>query len=114
MSHGKWNDVGANAAKANNHCTFADAYKLTHGDATTKHDIIRNVDMPCEQDVVRENHVIANLAIMRHMRPNHEKTSIPDFGDATAVLGSRAHRYVFANVAIRAYHQFRRPAAIAQ
>src|SRR5262249_16353889 len=106
MSHGKRDDVGANPAKANNHCAFADAHKLTHTHAATKHDVIRDVDMPCQQDVVCENHVIANLAIMRHVRSDHEKTSIPDFGDATAILGSRAHRYAFANVAIRADHQF--------
>src|SRR6202008_4109809 len=56
MSHGKWETGGATPAKANNLCTFTDAHKLTHVPTPAKHNVPRDVDVPCQQDVVRENH----------------------------------------------------------
>jgi hypothetical protein len=114
MRHAIRNDVGANPTEAYDHGALPDAGKLTHGDATAEHNMIPDVYVTCEKNVVREHHLIADLAIMRDMRTNHEETAIANFGDATTVLGARAHCDVFADITIGTHHQLGRPAAVTQ
>jgi hypothetical protein len=105
--------IGPHPAQSDNHGTFANANELPHRDATSENDVIANGYVSGKQNVVGEDHMIANLAVMSHVGTDHEKAMVTDFRDTATVLSADAHRHVLTNVAIAADHQSCRPATIA-
>ena len=112
LRHAPGNDIGANAAQAHDHRALADAHELAYRHAAAEHDIVADGGMTAEQDVVGEHHIVSHLAIMRHMGADHEETMVADFGHAAAVLGAGIHGDIFADIAVGADHEPRRPAAV--
>ncbi len=112
MRHAEWNDIGANAAKTDDHCTFANTDKLANRHATPKNNMITNCHVAAEDRVVSKNNVVADLAIMSDMRAHHEETPVANFRNTTIIFGARAHCYVFTDVAFGTHNQPRRPSSI--
>ncbi len=68
--------------------------------------------MAAEQHVVGDDDVAADLAVMPDMRADHEEAALAHFGEAAIILGADVHGDVFADVALGADREPRRPAAI--
>src|SRR5215470_10383554 len=85
------NDVGANTAKSDNHRAFADSHKLPHCRMAAEDRETAHADVPAQHHIVSERHIAADPTIMTHVRSDHEKTAVSDFGDPTVIFGSRVH-----------------------
>ncbi len=68
MAKPKWNDVGAEAGHAGDHCAFTDADELMRSRMTAHEYIILNDNMAAEDRVVGHCDVVADLAIVADMR----------------------------------------------
>ena len=77
------------------------------GGAATDDRIISNNAMPCQQNAVRKNDAVANLAIMRNVRIGEESALITHNGGHCASLCTRIHCDAFADGAICANHKGR-------
>jgi hypothetical protein len=55
-----------------------------------------HMHMPAQQHSVHQNHMIENPAVVRHMRPHHEKTAVPD-NRIGALLGTPMDCHVLPN-----------------
>ena len=74
--------------------------------------MVADSDVAGQQDVVGEHDIVADFAIVSDMRADHQKAAVADLGDAAAILGAGVHGDVFADIAVGADHEPRRPAAI--
>ena len=105
LRHAERDDVGADAAKPDDHRALADAHELAHRDAAAEHDIVADADMAAEHRVVGEHHVVADVAVVADMAADHEEAAVADLRHAAAVLGAGVHGDVFADVAVGADHE---------
>src|SRR6185503_12361036 len=76
--------------------------------------MIADRHVAAENRVVGKNDVVSDRAVMPYMRTHHEKTAVTNFRNATIIFGAGAHGYVFADVAIGAHDQPRRPSSVAE
>src|SRR4029077_6046958 len=65
-----------------------------------------------EHHIVRQVHVVADLAIVADVSADHDEAAVADPRDATAVFGADVHGDALAQLAARADDQFGRAAAI--
>ena len=65
MRQAERDDVGAHAAHADDHRAFADAHELVHRGLPPKNDVVADRDMAAEHRVVGEDHVVADVAVVR-------------------------------------------------
>ena len=71
-------------------------------------------DVAGQHHVVGADKIVADLAIMRDVRADHEKTFVADGGDAAVARGAGAHGHVLADIAIGADHELGRLALVAE
>src|SRR5262249_26632284 len=114
MRHPKGYDVGPHPTQSDDHGTFADPHELPYRHAPAENDMIANGYVSAEQNVIGEDHVIANLAVMSHVSTDHDEAVIADFSDPAVVLGAGIHRHVLSYVAIGTNYQSCRSATIAE
>ena len=70
--------------------------------------------MAAERRVVDQDDVVADLAVMRDMRADHEQAIVADPGDHAAALGAGVHRHVLADRVVAADLERRRLALVFQ
>ena len=68
--------IGADAAQANDHRTFADPHELANRDTTAEDNVVTNSDMTAEHRVVGKHYLVADVTIMPYVAPHHEKTAV--------------------------------------
>src|ERR1700733_7062582 len=89
------NHVAANPADSADHHLRPDPRKLMHRGQTADENEIADLAMPPQRRRGRENHVIADLAIVTDMAAVHEVAAVADAGDAAAsrAPGIHGHRF---------------------
>src|SRR5262245_49716632 len=112
VGHAPWNDIGPYPAHADDHRALPDPHELPHRDHSAKIDVVAYRYVAAENDIVREGHVVADLAVVPDMRTHHDQALVADLGDAAIILRAGVHRDVLADIASRADHKPRRTAAI--
>src|SRR5690242_13216179 len=68
--------------------------------------------MAAQHDIVGERNVVPHLAIMRHVRPNHEEAFFAHFGYTASLFRSGIHCHAFTDIAVRANNKPRPTTAI--
>ncbi len=68
-----------------NECVGADLHELMHGGETAKRHPVADLYVTAERGTVREHGVVANDAIVRHVRIRHEQVVVADAGHALIV-----------------------------
>ena len=93
-------DVVAYAANAAHHHLRADAGELVHGRQPADEDEIADLAMAAERRRGREDHIVADLAVMPDMGAVHEVTAIADRGHAAPFRAAAIHGHGFADGAV--------------
>ena len=62
---------------------------------TAQHDMIANLHMAAKRGIIGKNNMIANHAIMRHMRTSKKQPVIANNGLHHANRRARMHRHMF-------------------
>lgn len=68
---------------------------LVHRAKPTKKDIVADDNMPAKGCVIGKDHMVANNAVMAHMRARHEKSVIADPGFTAARRRTDIHGCMF-------------------
>jgi hypothetical protein len=74
--------------------------------------MIANRYMPAEDDVVGEDHRVADMAVVRDVASHHEQAALADTGHPAAVFSPGVHGDALAQFAARANNKSRISAAI--
>src|SRR5215471_13374655 len=61
----------------------ADVHVLVKNAAATEKGRIANSNVPAEQTIVRDDHIVSDLAVVSDMRTGHQKVFVPNLGDAS-------------------------------
>ncbi len=91
------NHVALDTRHAADHRVPADADKLMHRAQAAEKRVSVDNDMAGQSRVVGHDHVIADLAVMRHMGANHKQAIVADAGDQPAAGGAGIDRHIFAD-----------------
>ena len=78
----------------------ADASKLVQRRAATHDDEIADARMAGKHHIVREDDIVANVAVMGHMGIGQQCAAMANHSPQAATLGARVHRHAFADQAI--------------
>src|SRR6185369_1439786 len=70
-----------------NYRVTAHAHKLVRADIIRKKNVILVLDMSCECDLVGEDVVVADHAVVRHVHADHEKVARSDASRLTFAVG---------------------------
>src|SRR5215468_4820103 len=108
------NDVAAHAANAADHHLRSDPRELVHGRQPADIDEVADLAVAAECGRGREDHVIADRAVMADMAVVHEKSAVADARQPTAFDRSDIHGDAFTNGAAIADLEPRRLALVAQ
>src|ERR1043165_1444394 len=87
---------------AGDHNAFAKTYMLVHGAVPAEKDIVTDLAMPPDHGVVGENNVVADMAIVRHVGPNHQKAGVANGSDPSSTRGAGIDGNALADLAVRA------------
>ena len=112
LRHAPGDNIGARAAQSDDHCAFADAHELAHRAPPPNTTLSPTLTWPASMTLLATDNIVADHAVVRHVRADHEEAAVADLGDAAAVLGPGIHRDALADVTVGADHEARRPAAI--
>ena len=80
---------------AAHHGVLTDMHELMDTGLTADNGEILHMDVTGKTDVIRENHVVAHLAVMRHVHVHHVEAARTNPGDALILRGANRHRAVF-------------------
>ena len=108
------NHVAAHAADAADHHLRPDPGELVHRRQPADEDEIADLAMAAQRRRGREDHVIADVAVMADMAAIHEVAAVADAGDAAAGDRAGIHGHGFADGAAGADLELCQFAAIAQ
>src|ERR1700691_814048 len=100
-------DVALDPGDAADHGMAADAHELVHRAQAAEHGVILDADMAGQGRVVGHDDVIADDAVMRHMRADHEQTPVAHLGHHAAAAGAGVHGHLFADDVVAADNQAR-------
>src|SRR5947209_57286 len=103
--HGEWQHVLGDGGASADVGMRADSHELVHGAEGSDYSPLFDGDVAAQRSAVHEHHVIANYAIVPHMRVGHDKQMASDFGEATTFHGSAIEGDVFANLVVIADFQ---------
>ena len=78
----------------------ADTGKLVNSRAATENGAVSNRHMACKHDIVGEDDIVAEAAVMRHMRIGKEQIVVADDGGAAMFDSAGIHRHAFADGAV--------------
>ena len=98
--HAKGNDIFAHRREALDDRLRADADKLVNAAAAAENGVIAYLAMAGEHDVIGEDNVVADLAVMRHMRVGEEGAFVADDCLQAAGLGAGVHGDALADQAV--------------
>src|ERR1043165_5880393 len=76
-SHTERDKVGGDAGHAANESIRTDAHELMNGGESPDDGAFANRDMTPQGGAVHQRHIIANLAVVSDMRPNHQEAVRP-------------------------------------
>src|SRR5215472_2672099 len=98
----KRNDIIGHTADAADHDALADPHKLVNRRITPEEGFASDARMAAQRNVFGEGHIVADIAVMPHMRPGHQTAAVADPGYTAAGRGADIHRRQFAQLATRA------------
>src|ERR1019366_7448331 len=99
------NDIPGDPAQAADHGAFTDTHELVHGSLSAQERPISDADMPAQDGIVGEGHVVADVAVVADMGAGHEEATVTHAGEPAGVLGAGAHGYALADIAVGPHHQ---------
>ena len=100
--HAERNDIFGNQTARAYKTVGTNARKLVHADETAQNGVISHRHMAAQRGVICHNDIVADNAVMRHMYADHKQIVVADACDATALVCSGVHGYMFTNGISRA------------
>jgi len=91
------NDVILYAAHATDKGVLADTAKLLKRRTATENHIVFNRAVTGEHDIVGEDHIVADLRVVSHMRSGQKSAMVADTGHHTAARRAGVHGHIFAD-----------------
>src|SRR5262245_11949903 len=98
----KRNDIIGHTADAAHHDALADPHKLVNRLITPEESFASDARMAAQRHVFGEGHIVADIAVMPHIRPGHQTAPVADPGYTAAGRGADVHRHQFTQLAARA------------
>lgn len=112
VEHSIGNDVIAHRRQAPDEGLTPDAGKLVNRGAAPEYGSILDGHVPRKHDIVGKDDVVAEAAVMRHVRIGQEQVVVADNGCAAMLHRTRIHGHAFADGTVFANHQFRIQGAV--
>src|SRR5436305_1983504 len=103
--HGEWQHVLGDGGASADIGVRADSHELVHGAEGSDYGPLFDGYVTANSGPIHQHDVIANHAIVSHMRVGHDKQMATDFGEATTFHGSAIEGDVFANLVVIADFQ---------
>src|SRR5262249_58058066 len=94
------------AGHASDHGVLADPDILVDGAEPAENGVILNDDVTAQGCVVGHDDMVADLAVMRDVRPHHEQAVVADTSHHPATDRAGIHSHVFADPVIAPDNEF--------
>src|ERR1700680_1827870 len=108
----KWDHVAPNARQAAHNSMRTDTHALVRGGATAHEYVVFDDRMTADHDRIREDHVVADPAVVGHVRVGHEHAAVADPRFHTAAGGAAVHGDALADDTVGADHEHARLALV--